>query len=169
MTKNFAGLSSLEQWAKALEDLLAEAQSAVESQNLDAKRQAQKNFLEFIKASPPKCNFLDQIAGRAATNVFESVVDQALAELSARNDELHTVTEAMNGIAEEAQKDARALMFEDTIGALTKVTAVLEAFKELEEQLDTPDAELLGQIAAVASSAADLVAVLGGDSEEDSG
>lgn len=161
MSKNFANLVKINEWAVMLDEILAEAMEAVGNQDLGAKIEAQDNFRHFIKASPSKCRSLDHIAGRAATDVFKSVVDQALAELSDRNDELRLITNTISGVAKEANKDARNIMFEDTIEALNRIKTVLESLRTLEEKLGSADPNLLGKITAVGETIADLASELG--------
>lgn len=148
-TINWDTLVTINDWARALQQLLADARAAISADDQDAKLDAQDALRTYTKRSPVECEFLDNIALRAINDLFDSVAESALNKIAARNAELQQATKLIKVVSTQAQKDAKAIQFEKVISALDKAKSAAETLKSLETSLSQPDQNLLSKIKAV--------------------
>lgn len=118
-------LNGIQEWADVLKDLLASAKDAIDTNNLDAKLSAQDQLLEFIKESPQRCNFLDDIANKAAHDLFLDTVGACLQGIASRNAELQQATKIISSVTVEANSDSKTLLFTDIKSSLDKIAVGL--------------------------------------------
>jgi hypothetical protein len=138
-------LNSIQEWAEVLKTLLADAKNAIADNDLDAKLSAQQQLLEFIKESPQRCSFLDDIANKAAHDLFLDTVAACLQGIASRNAELQQATKIISGVTDEANSDAKTLLLTDVKSGLDKITAGLTKL----QTAATGDKNLLDRIKGV--------------------
>lgn len=138
-------LNSIQEWADVLKDLLSGAKIAIADNDLDAKLGKQQQLLEFIKNSPQRCSFLDDIANKAAHDLFLDTVAACLQAIASRNAELQQATKIISGVTDEANSDAKTLLLTDVTSSLDKVVAGLTKL----QAAATGDNNLLDRIKGV--------------------
>lgn len=124
-TIDWEQLNSIQEWADALKALLADAKNTIADNDQGAKLDTQQQLFEFIKASPQRCNFLDDIANKAAHDLFLDTVTACLQGIASRNAELQQATKIISGVTNEANSDAKTLLLTDVKSSLDKITAGL--------------------------------------------
>ena len=129
----------------ALNKLLIEAKEALDNDDQDAKLATQEQLIEFIKESPQRCNFLDNIANKAAHDLFLDTVEASIQAIASRNAELQQATRIISGVTEEANSDAKTLLLTDIKSNLDKITAGLTKL----QAAATGDKNLLDRIKGV--------------------
>jgi hypothetical protein len=157
---NFDELVTLADWTAALQSILDEAKTAIQSNDQGKKLELQDQLRAYIKRSPEKCEFLDNIAHKAIDDLFISVVGSALSAIDARNAELKKATAVVADVTHEAENDAKSIQFKTAIEVLTKAKAAVEKLKALEQQLAQPDQNLLDKIKALTDAISDLSGLL---------
>lgn len=144
-TINWDQLNGIQDWANVLNGLLADAKKAIGANDLDAKLNAQEQLLAFIKESPQRCNFLDDIANKAAHDLFLDTVDACLQAIASRNAELQQATKIINGVTAEAKSDTKSLLMTDITSSLDKITAGLGKL----QAVANGDQNILGKIKGI--------------------
>jgi hypothetical protein len=153
MTK-FDQLNTIADWTKALDVLLDQAAAAArKGQGLG---DIQSDLLAFIKASPGKCDFLDEIAVAAANDLFENEVNRLIASIASRKRDLESATKAMRSVTEELHKSESDLKFEKIIETLQVSTAIIEELKQVREDLTDEDKAVLDKAVAVSQTADEI-------------
>ena len=123
-------LFSVEEWAEVLAQLLKESEESVKNDDSGKRDDVKEQLDEFVKESPSRCTFLDEIARKTARNLYLQQVEKSIAAIAANNAELRQAIKLIKGVTEEAKKDKKALMFEKVIDGLNKATEALEQIKE---------------------------------------
>jgi len=149
MTK-FDQLNTIADWTKALDVLLDQAAAAAnKGQGLG---DIQSDLLAFIKASPGKCDFLDEIAVVAANDLFEKEVTRLIASIASRKRDLDIATRAIGAATADLRKSESDLKFEKIIATLQVSTAIIEDLKQVREDLTDEDKAVLDKAVAVAQT-----------------
>lgn len=148
MSNMFDNLVTIEDWAGMLKELLSKAKKAIEANNSNERLTTQKLLLEYIKKSPSKCNFLDDIAGKAGNDLFISETNESLKQIATRNEELNKAINLIKGVTNDANKQAKHIQFENVVEILDKAKVAIEAFNKLEGTLDS-DASLLEKLKVI--------------------
>ena len=138
-----------EDWAEVLSGLLDEAESAIERNSSDKKREIIDSLVDFIEKSPPKCADLNEIASKATNNLILNQVRESTKRIVSRNAELKKAVNLLKDVTEEAKKDRKQIRFENLIEAIEKVKGIAETLKDVESALSNPEADLLAKIEAV--------------------
>ena len=147
----FDHLNTIADWAGALDALLDQANTATsKGQGLG---DVQSDLRAFIKASPGKCDFLDEIAVAAANDLFETEVTRLIASIASRKRDLEIATKAMNSVTEDLHKSESDLKFEKIIEALQVSAAVIEELKDVRDDLTDDEKAILDKAVAVAKTA----------------
>ena len=150
MTK-FDQLNTIADWTKALDVLLDQA--AVAAQKGQGLGDIQTDLRAFIKASPGKCDFLDEIAVAAANDLFEKEVNRLIASIASRKRDLEMATKAMGSVTEGLHKSESDLKFEKIIETLQVSAAIIEELKQVREDLTDEDKAVLDKAVGVAQTA----------------
>lgn len=153
-------LLTIQDWSTALGTILDEARVAIEQNNSNKRLELQDLLVEYVKKSPVKCNALDDIASKAVHDLFLSQIEASLQAIASRNAELKKATDLIVGVTEQVKKDRKAIMFENTLESLNKVSSSINTIKALEKQLENPDQNLLNKIIAVDDAIKELEGVL---------
>lgn len=146
---DWEGLVTLEAWAGALDSLLDRARDAIDSGRSTRRLRVREELLEFIKRSPAKADALDEVALRASRDLFLEGVESAVAAIAARDGELARARALIEGVTEEAGRDARAIQLERAVELADRLEAAVRTLVGLEEALAEPDADVLDELAAV--------------------
>lgn len=146
---DWEGLVTLEAWASALDSLLDRARDAIDSGRSTRRLRVREELLEFIKRSPAKADALDDVALRASHDLFQESVESAVAAIAARNGELARARALIEGVTEEAGRDARAIQFERAVELADRLEVAVRTLVALEEALAEPDADVLDELTAV--------------------
>lgn len=151
-------LTTIEDWANALDKILKAAKSAIEANDFDKKLEIQKLLNQYIKESPgiDSLNAFDEIAGKASRDIFLGIVDKALESIASRNAELKKLMALVNGVTEQVKTDKKQIVFEKLTDALNKTKVSIDILKKLEEELENPDQNLLDKIEAVNRTVVEL-------------
>ena len=144
-TIDWTQLNSIQDWTDALNKILSNAKKALDDNDQDAKLDTQEQLIEFIKESPQRCDFLDNIASKAAHDLFLDTVQASIQAIASRNAELQQATKIISGVTEEANSDAKTLLLTDVKSSLDKVTAGLTKL----QAAATGDKNLLDRIKGV--------------------
>lgn len=142
-------LSTVDDWSNALKSLIADARAAVQHNDSDARLATQAALTDFITNSPGFCAPLDAVARDTAHDLFVSEVNAALASIASRDAALAKATAAINGATAHANQSAKSIQFTQAINFLDKSKDALAQLKSLEEQLASPDTDLLTKIQTV--------------------
>lgn len=114
-------LNSIQDWTGALHNLLADAKKSLDDDDQGAKLSTQQQLIEFIKQSPQRYDFLDDIASKAAHDLFLDTVDASIQAIASRNAELQQATKIISGVTKEANSDAKTLLLTDVKSNLDKI------------------------------------------------
>lgn len=145
----------LEEWATALQQILAAAESAV--QNPIGKRQEVAELLRvFIKKSPVDAGVLDAIATGAIIDLNISLIDDALRAIRAREATLKQQIALITGVAAQARNDAKSLRLDKVNKALAETRTALKTLQAANRALDTPDEKLAKKVDALITAMSDL-------------
>ena len=150
----FEQLNTIADWAGELNRLLDEADTAGrKGKGLDG---TQSNLLAFIKASPGKCDFLDDIAVAAANDLFEKEVTRLIASIASRKRDLEIAMKAVNSATADLHKSESDLKFEKIIETLQVSAAIIEDLKHVRDDLTDDEKGILDKAVAVAKTADDI-------------
>ena len=150
----FEQLNTIADWAGELNRLLDEADTAGrKGKGLDG---TQSNLLAFIKASPGKCDFLDDIAVAAANDLFEKEVTRLIASIASRKRDLEIAMKAVNSATADLHKSESDLKFERIIETLQVSAAIIEDLKHVRDDLTDDEKAILDKAVAVAKTADDI-------------
>lgn len=142
-------LRFIKDWSAALNQILAEAKTAREANDFDARQELHELLLQFIKNSPPNCEALDKIARRASADIFEEQTGAAVAAITARMNELKAATGLIEGVTAENKENTKSLQLKNVVSAIDKAKNAVESLKTIERALTNPDNNLLGKIEAL--------------------
>ncbi|WP_223652717.1 hypothetical protein [Hymenobacter psoromatis] len=145
----------LEDWAAALQQILAAAEAAVQSPT--GQRQEIAELLRtFIKKSPIDAGPLDNIATGAIVDLNISIIGDALRAIRARESALKQQITLITGVTTQARNDAKNLRLDKVNQALAEARMALKALQAANHALDTPDTKLAKKIDTLVAALRDL-------------
>jgi hypothetical protein len=153
---DFGTLTTVDDWSNALKTLIDDARTAIQNNDSDARLATQAQLTDFITNSPSFCAPLDAVARDTARDLFTSEVNAALAALASRDADLARATANINGATAHANQSARSIQFTQAINFLDKSKDALAQLKAIEEQLASPDTDLLTKIETVMAAIEEL-------------
>lgn len=154
-TIDWNDLILLQDWAAALQQLLAAAARAV--QGPTGQRQEVAELLRtFIKKSPIDAGALDNIATGAIIDLNISVIGDALRAIQAREEALRQQVALLTGVTARAENDAKSLRLDQVNKVLTDARRALQGLQAASRALDPPDDELAEKIAAILQAMSEL-------------
>lgn len=142
-------LETFEEWANALRNILDAAEVVIEgddSNKKNKKLELQKLLFEFVKRSPSRCADLDDIARKAADDIFRGIVSESIKAIADRSIELKEVTDLVKSVTEDAKKDQKAILFENVIEGIDRITGTAKRLKSLKGSLSASENDLLAKI-----------------------
>jgi hypothetical protein len=150
----FDELETIEEWKKALQDLLDQAGAA--AARGEGVGDVQTDVLAYIKASPGKCNFLDKIAVKAANDLVEQEITRLVASIAARKQDIEAAMKTLNSATDGLRQSESDLKFEQIIATLQLSTAIVVEVKQLRADLADDDKANLDKAIAAAKTASDI-------------
>jgi hypothetical protein len=144
----FDELITIEDWSNALRKILDAAVKATEDENAEGRQDLMDLLVTFIKRSPAKVEVLDVIAREAIDDLSLAEISASLQRISSRSAELNRAVGLIDAVTAEAKKDARKLQMENTLDALAKAKAAIDALKAIENAVASPDKNLLQKLEA---------------------
>jgi hypothetical protein len=154
-TIDWSDLILLEDWADALRQILAAAESAVQTPL--GKRQEVAELLRlFIKKSPVDAGVLDNIATGAIIDLDINIMEEALRAIRAREATLKLQISLITGVTAQAKNDAKKLRLDNVNKVLANAKVALKALQAANRALDPPDEELSQKIEAIITAMHDL-------------
>jgi len=137
---------TIQEWTDLLKGFIADATKAIKNEDLDARIDARDKLILFIKKSPQKVEYLDEIARQALNDMSEFEMEKALARISKTADTLNKANKLIKNITEEANKSASKIKLENIIEKINQVKDAMELIKELGDDLSDTDKDLLEKI-----------------------
>lgn len=154
----FDELETIEEWKKALEDLLDRA-SALSTQGEEIG-EVLDDLRTFIKESPGKCDFLDKIAFKAGGDLADAEINRRIASIAARKQEIEAEMKRLTSATDDLRKAKSNLEFEEIIKTLQLSTAIVGELKELRATLTDEEKGTLDKAVAAAKTADDIQRLL---------
>ncbi len=149
MSREWYKYKTYESWANLLQELLEQAQRAVSSGDADSKREAMEELEAFIDNSPmsiPQTKELDDIAEKAARQIWEGEADKVLALLRQDLGKIQRIIRLATQKAEEGNLSRR---YELTAGVVTAANETIKCASELAksfEEGESPAGDLASDI-----------------------
>ena len=135
-TIDWSSLQTFADWAKALDDLLTHASSAVAASDTSQKVEAQKSLKTFIDKSPnPMADRLDAIAKQAINDIFADTLEKSMAAIGSRTAELASLVKTIQAITGEAEQDAASIRLEKAKRVVDATTETVQALLDLRATL----------------------------------
>lgn len=126
------------EWAESLKKIMVSASSAVETSNHADISALQELLRTYIKRSPAKVQFLDEIAAGLLDDLMSVDFDESIKSIKNRNAELQQQIDVIKGVTADAKADAAALRLEPVIDQINKAKVALEKLKhDFEQSNDT--------------------------------
>ena len=137
---DFDSLRSFDDWAGALDTLLADAERVIREGNNAGRTDVQRQLREFRRKSPPSPNLtrLDGIARKAVRDIAVQSVDEAITAIAERSNELDDLILQLRGVSATAQRHAKIINLETPTTIVASLTETVGALKELRDSF-TPE------------------------------
>src|SRR5688572_12452058 len=128
-------------WAKELDKLLQRAAAAKAADDVAQITAVQKALRKFKEDSPDYADALDTQATLAIFDLDLGVTEEAVANIKARAAEVYRLAKLIQGVSDEANRDAAALSGTFALQAIDAATTAISSFKKLRGELsaDKPD------------------------------
>lgn len=152
---------TVDDFVEVLQDILQLAKEAAASGDASKINETRGLLEQFIKASPPSCGFLDDIALQTQHDLFLLDADQRISAIEARNVALARHTQVIGEIVKEAKQDAEALSLTKLKDFLGTAQTVVTSAMDVQKTLSNPDTALQNKLATLLAditSVADAVA-----------
>jgi len=132
---DWSTMLTTQEWADALKEIIADADKAAHAGNPSDLSSTMAKLREYIKNSPPKCEFLDDIAHGLLADLLVADMDATIEAIANRTADLDKQIAVINSVAGGAKKSAAQLRLEPVINQLEKAKDALETLKkEIEEK-----------------------------------
>lgn len=135
MPLDFDALTTQEQWAQALQSILAQAKqsSAARDQvGIDLARDQLKSFIDRSPVSAMWSTDLDNQARAALLVLIINVLNATVQDIESRTVDLQMISKAVAGLVEKNKKTAADIQHEKLSVLLIQVTATAKAAKDLQ-------------------------------------
>lgn len=140
---------TIKEWTDLLSKFIEETKKAIEEDDFDKRKSARDHLISFIKQSPQKVEYLDDIARQALNDLSEFEVEKALADIAKTAEDLKKAANMIDHITDEANKSASKIKIETILEKIQQVKNAMELLEELEEDLTDEDKELIEKIKAL--------------------
>ncbi len=125
-------IDGFEGWAARLEQLLAEAEAAVKTDDIDRRVEVQRKLRQFRHHSPNTyCQKLDAIALQAIEDIFRATFMESLQAISQRSDELNQYVKHIRAVTEHAQRSASLINFSTPEAAVLTLTELVNSIRHV--------------------------------------
>lgn len=136
-----ADKADLKAWAEALDRLLQRAGAAKAADDVAQIAAVQKALRKFKDESPDYADALDTQATLAIFDLDLAVTEEAVENIKARAAEVYRLLKLIQGVAEEANRDAAVLSGTFAVQAIDAATAAIASFKKLRAELSADKAD----------------------------
>jgi hypothetical protein len=140
---------TIKEWTDLLSKFIEEAKQAIVEDNFEKRKRAKDLLMRFIKQSPQKVEYLDDIARQALNSLSEFEIEKALADIAKTVDDLKKATAMINQITEEANKSASRIKLDIILEKIQQARNSIEILEELKDDLTDSDKELIEKIKAL--------------------
>jgi len=140
---------TIQEWTDLLSKFIEEAKQAIEEDNFEKRKRAKGLLMRFIKQSPQKVEYLDDIARQALNSLSEFEIEKALADIAKTAEDLKKATMMINQITEEANKSASRIKLDIILEKIQQARNSIEILEELKDDLTDSDKELIEKIKAL--------------------
>lgn len=131
-------LQTYEDWADTLKILLNNAHKALTNNDPLARGAVKRDLITFIDESPNwLIKNLDDIAYEAIKDLGKADINDAITSIDSRTVEIVRLTKSVRSITEEAETVASALRFEKAKQVVDASTNVVNAIKDLKNELES--------------------------------
>jgi hypothetical protein len=137
---------TIKEWTDLLTKFIVQTKEAIEQDDFAKRQSARDNLINFIKASPQKVEYLDDIAREALNDLSEFEVEKALADITKTSEALKKAAKLVDSITEEANKSASRIKLETILEKIEQAKDAMELLNDLEDDLTDEDKDLLEKI-----------------------
>lgn len=137
---------TIQEWTDLLGGYIGAATKAIKDDDFDARVDARDQLILFIKKSPQKVEYLDDIARQALSDLSEFDLQKALADISKTAETLSRASKLIKKITEEANKSVGKIKLENVIEKINEAKNAMEVLRDLGADLTDEDKALLDKI-----------------------
>lgn len=149
MNIDFDSLETFDDWAGALQQILDQARTAVQSGDVQRRVEVQDLLAEFIGKSPNRiAKGLDDIARKAMDDMLGQAIDEALSSLSSRTADLALHAKLVFDIASDAEASAASIRLDKARQVIDSATSAIVSLSDLRQTLGeaADDQAVVGKI-----------------------
>jgi hypothetical protein len=146
---DFSQLITLEDWTKALDQLIAASTTAVQNGDTAKIADLQDDLFNYQQVSPVNFDSLDSIAAKLSLKLNSINREATLRNIALIAQELNNLKNILGVATEHANLSADAIQLKTTKDFLTKAKTSLNILKGLRAELDNDNTDLGKKVAAV--------------------
>ena len=149
MSIDFDSLETFDDWSDALQQILRQGRTALQSGDVQGRVAVQDLLREFIEKSPNRiANGLDDIARKAMDDMLNTALSEALASLSSRTADLAMHAKAISDIASSAEAKAASIRLDKAKQVIDSATSAIVSLNGLRQTLGAAadDQAVVGKI-----------------------
>lgn len=140
---------TIKEWTDLLSVFIEESKKAIEEDDFDKRKNARDHLIGFIKQSPQKVEYLDDIARQALNDLSEFEVEKALEDIAKTAEDLKKAARMIDHITDEANKSASKIKIETILEKIQQAKNAMELLEDLKDDLTDADKELIEKIKAL--------------------
>jgi hypothetical protein len=146
---DFSGLITIEDWTKALEQLMSSATVALQTDNTTKIFELQDDLFNYQQASPPHFDSLDKIAFKLSLELNRANRQTALKNIGDLASELGDLKNLLGVATVHANQAADAIQLKSAKEFLGKAKTSITILKNLRADLSDTNTDLGQKVAAV--------------------
>jgi hypothetical protein len=146
---DFSQLTTLEDWTKALDQLIAASTTAVQNSDTAKIADLQDDLFNYQQISPVNFDSLDNIAAKLSLKLNGINRQATLRNIAEIAQELNNLKNILGVATEHANQSADAIQLKTTKDFLSKAKTSLIILKGLRTELDNNNTDLGRKVAAV--------------------
>lgn len=146
---DFSQLITIEDWTKALEQLMSSATVALQTANTAKIFELQDDLFNYQQASPPNFDSLDKIAFKLSLELNRANRQTALRNIGDLSTELSNLKNLLGVATDHANQAADTIQLKTTKDFLNKAKTSLNILIGLRNELDNDNTDLGRKVAAV--------------------
>jgi hypothetical protein len=146
---DFSQLTTLEDWTKALDQLIAASTTAVQNGDTAKIADLQDDLFNYQQISPVNFDSLDNIAAKLSLKLNGINRQATLRNIAEIAQELNNLKNILGVATEHANQSADAIQLKTTKDFLSKAKTSLIILKGLRTELDNNNTDLGRKVAAV--------------------
>jgi hypothetical protein len=146
---DFSQLTTLEDWTKALDQIITASTAAVQNSDTAKIADLQDDLFNYQQASPVNFDSLDSIAAKLSLKLNGINRQATLKNIADIAQELNNLKNILSVATEHANQSADAIQLKTTKDFLSKAKTSLNILKGLRAELDNTNNDLGKKVAAV--------------------